>query len=60
MQQNRYAPVTEIVKAGLLERRNRSFVLCRHESLGRIKAFLPNPGRLWELLFPGATLYLTL
>ncbi|NLS94524.1 MAG: DNA/RNA nuclease SfsA [Planctomycetaceae bacterium] len=59
MQQNLYTPVAEIVKAGFLERPNRFVVLCRHKSLGRIKAFLPNPGRLWELLFPGATLYLT-
>jgi len=28
------------------------------DSLGDLSAFLPNPGRLWELLLPGATLYL--
>ena len=44
-------------KAGTLSRPNRYTVYCR---LGRkkVKAYLPNPGRLWELLLPGATLLL--
>jgi sugar fermentation stimulation protein A len=32
-------------------------VRCVSEELGEIAAFLPNPGRLWELLLPGATVY---
>jgi sugar fermentation stimulation protein A len=59
MQHEFYAPVSRVLKARFLERPNRFVVFCRHNSLGRIKAFLPNPGRLWELLFPGVTLYLT-
>ncbi len=54
-----YAPVPRVLKARFLERPNRFIVFCRHKSLGRIKAFMPNPGRLWELLFPNVTLYLT-
>ena len=54
-----YAPVSRVLKARFLERPNRFVVFCQHKTLGRIKAFLPNPGRLWELLFPDVTLYLT-
>lgn len=54
-----YAPVARVIKASFLERPNRFIVFARHKSLGRIKAFMPNPGRLWELLFPNVTLYLT-
>ena len=54
-----YAPVSRVLKAKFAERPNRFVVFCQHRTLGRIKAFLPNPGRLWELLFPGVTLYLT-
>jgi sugar fermentation stimulation protein A len=44
-------------KAVFLKRPNRFVVICSLN--GRtIKAFLPNPGRLWELLLPGAVLYL--
>lgn len=43
--------------ATFIKRPNRFMVECT--SNGRsIRAFLPNPGRLQELLFPGATLYL--
>lgn len=44
-------------KAIFLKRPNRFVVVC---NLNRktIQAFLPNPGRLWELLLPGAVLYL--
>ncbi len=47
-----------ITKATFLERPNRFLVKCRSDRLGVISAFLPNPGRLWELLLPGAELYL--
>lgn len=48
----------QAVKATFLERPNRFLVRCIADGLGIINAHLPNPGRLWELLLPGATLYL--
>jgi sugar fermentation stimulation protein A len=48
----------QVVKAAFLERPNRFLVRCIANGLGIINAYLPNPGRLWELLLPGATLYL--
>jgi sugar fermentation stimulation protein A len=48
----------EITKARFLARPNRFLVWCENDGGQRINAFLPNPGRLWELLLPGATLYL--
>jgi sugar fermentation stimulation protein A len=44
--------------ARFLVRPNRFLVRCISKELGEVEAFLPNPGRLWELLLPGATLYL--
>jgi sugar fermentation stimulation protein A len=47
-----------IIPATFLARPNRFVVLC--DVGGRtVNAYLPNPGRLWELLFPGTTVYLT-
>lgn len=46
-------------KAVFISRPNRFTVLCNLKSK-RIKAFLPNPGRLQELLLPGVRLYLEL
>lgn len=41
-----------------MERLNRFVVLCSLD--GRtVRAYLPNPGRLWELLLPGRTVYLS-
>lgn len=48
----------EIVKARFISRPNRFLVHCQGGDGKKIRAFLPNPGRLWELLLPGATLYL--
>ena len=48
----------EIVKARFVSRPNRFLVHCEGGQNRKIRAFLPNPGRLWELLLPGATLYL--
>jgi sugar fermentation stimulation protein A len=44
-------------QAVFIRRPNRFVVECR---LGRkrVEAYLPNPGRLWELLLPGAVLHL--
>jgi sugar fermentation stimulation protein A len=47
----------EIIRANFLGRPNRFLVRC--ESNGKIlSAFLPNPGRLQELLLPGRVIYL--
>jgi sugar fermentation stimulation protein A len=47
-----------ILTAVFVARPNRFVVQCLVN--GRtVRAYLPNPGRLWELLFPGARLYLT-
>lgn len=51
--------ITEILKAKFLERPNRFLIRCTAKRLGVIDAHLPNPGRLWELLIPGANLYLS-
>ena len=47
-------------KAVFLDRPNRILVICRLDGEpGETEAFLPNPGRLWEILLPGAVLYLS-
>ena len=59
MRRSQGQPITSgpIMKARFLGRPNRFLVRCVSEELGEIAAFLPNPGRLWELLLPGATVY---
>ena len=47
----------KIETASFISRPNRFTVICRLEGKS-VKAYLPNPGRLHELLLPGATLYL--
>jgi len=47
----------EMVKARFVSRPNRFLVQCEVGHDQKIRAFLPNPGRLWELLLPGAALY---
>ena len=47
-----------LTKATFRERANRFLIRCNTEK-GEIEAHLPNPGRLWELLLPGAILYLS-
>jgi len=47
-----------LTKATFRERPNRFLIKCS-TGKGEIEAHLPNPGRLWELLLPGATLYLS-
>lgn len=51
-----FGPIQE---ARFLERPNRFLVRCRVSQRKVVEAFLPNPGRLWELLFPDVKLYLT-
>lgn len=46
------------VKAVFQSRPNRFVVECGLKNR-IVRAYLPNPGRLWELFFPGAKLYLT-
>ncbi|HNR32579.1 MAG TPA: hypothetical protein PKI11_16945, partial [Candidatus Hydrogenedentes bacterium] len=50
---------TPIFKMRFVARPNRFLVHGRAPGRPRIEAFLPNPGRLRELLLPGATLYVT-
>lgn len=45
------------VTARLIRRLNRFAVLCNLDGEA-VTAHLPNPGRMWELLFPGCALYL--
>jgi sugar fermentation stimulation protein A len=47
-----------IIIADFRSRPNRFVVECRADGRN-VRAYLPNPGRLWELLFPGARLFLT-
>ncbi len=44
------------LRAEFVERPNRFLVRCQLRGRGMIEAFMPNPGRMWELLFPGVTL----
>lgn len=41
-----------------MERPNRFLVRCDVPGRGVLDAFMPNPGRLWELLLPGAPVHL--
>jgi len=56
---NRAIQFGPYLKARFVERPNRFLVRCDVDGLGIQEAFLPNPGRLWELLFPGTVLYVT-
>jgi sugar fermentation stimulation protein A len=47
-----------LIKARFIERPNRFVLICELEGL-MVKAHLPNPGRLQELLLPGCTIYLS-
>jgi sugar fermentation stimulation protein A len=48
-----------LLKATYFERPNRFLLRCRLPGKGIVNAFLPNPGRLWELLMSDAVVYLT-
>ena len=47
----------KVERAQFISRPNRFVVQCVRDGKP-ITAYLPNPGRLWELLMPGCTLYL--
>lgn len=46
-----------LLTADYSARPNRFLVSCEHETHGTLRAFLPNPGRLSELFFPGVKLH---
>ena len=48
---------TDIIKGTFIRRPNRFVVHCSVEG-GVLDAYLPNPGRLWELFLPGRIVYL--
>lgn len=48
--------LTQIKKAKFLKRINRFVIQCLFNGK-KIKVFLPNPGRLWELLLPGVAVF---
>ena len=48
---------SDIIKGTFVSRPNRFVIRCAVEG-GILDAYLPNPGRLWELLLPGRTVYL--
>ena len=53
----RLRPFPDIRQATFVRRPNRFVVECTLDG-HRIAAYMPNPGRLWELLLPGRTLFL--
>ena len=48
----------DITKGTFVDRPNRFVIHCTTEAEGLVTAYLPNPGRLWELLLPGCIVYL--
>ena len=52
-------PESGPVRATFVARPNRFIVRAETPALGRFDAYMPNPGRLRELLLPGATLLLS-
>jgi sugar fermentation stimulation protein A len=54
----RAIPAGKLVNAIFIRRINRFLVECSLKGSVK-KAFLPNPGRLWELLFPGTPVLLS-
>ena len=47
------------IERGIFLRRPNRFIVHCTVNGGDVRAYLPNPGRLWELLLPGSALYLT-
>jgi len=48
---------SDLTKGIFCARPNRFVVECKVNQR-KVRAYMPNPGRLWELLFPGSILYL--
>jgi len=55
MDSNSFFPKT--LQGVFLSRPNRFIVECKVKNR-QVRAYLPNPGRLWELFFPGTVVYL--
>lgn len=53
-------PFAEILRATFLSRPNRFVVQCQLDSGEVVRAFLPNPGRLQELLLPGVDVFIVM
>jgi sugar fermentation stimulation protein A len=51
-------PFGNIITGSFISRPNRFVVECMVDGR-KVRAYLPNPGRLWELFFPGVRLLLT-
>lgn len=53
-----FRPFGDTFAATFVSRPNRFLVRCESADLGEFEAFLPNPGRMWELLLPGAVVHI--
>ncbi len=51
-----FPSIDGLFRARFVSRPNRFLVKCESDTLNRVTAFMPNPGRLWELLLPGVEL----
>ncbi len=49
---------SNLTVARFIDRPNRFVVRCEAPGLGRVRAHMPNPGRMWELLLPTVRLWL--
>jgi len=47
-----------LIQARFIARPNRFVVVAQAPGLGRVRAHMPNPGRMWELLLPKVKLWL--
>ncbi|RME65368.1 MAG: hypothetical protein D6778_06440, partial [Nitrospirae bacterium] len=52
-----FAGPENLIEGTFVERPNRFTLICNIKGTLQ-KAYLPNPGRLWELLLPGARVFL--
>jgi sugar fermentation stimulation protein A len=52
------APLFGPIVRGTFQSRPNRFVIRCATAGGNVEAYMPNPGRLWELLLPGRTVYL--
>lgn len=55
----RFPELSPLHKGIFVQRPNRFVVHCQLPDRGTVVAHMPNPGRMGELLLPGATMYLT-
>lgn len=57
MARNKALDFGQTFKAAFVERPNRFLLRCHSPKLGTVDAFLPNPGRMQELLLPGTIVH---